>query len=76
MKVKADITIEVDPEDLVEAADAVGEDVIDTLIREVTEAIKKSESYRDMRRAIYHACLDKLREDVAKDFIDKIKGES
>ncbi len=76
MKVKAIVEIDVFPDDLVDAAEAVGSDVIDTLIREVTEAIRKSEAFRDMKRTIYHACLDKLREEVAKDFIDKIKGES
>ena len=76
MKVKADITIDINEEDLEEAGQDIGETLTSCLTREVENAIKESEVWRDLKRSVYHAVLDKLREEVAKDFIDKIKGES
>jgi hypothetical protein len=75
MKVKADITIDINEADLEEAGQDIGETLISCLTREVEKAITESEVWRDLKRAVYHACLDKLREEVAKEFIDKIKGE-
>lgn len=74
MKVKADIVIEIDQADLLEAGEDIGETLISCLTREVERAITESEVWRDLKRAVYHACLDTLREEVAREYIDKIKG--
>lgn len=75
MKVKADITFEIDQSDISDMGYGIGESLVDSLAREVREAIKESETWRDMKRAVYNVCMEKIREEIAKEFIDKIKGE-
>jgi uncharacterized protein YaaW (UPF0174 family) len=76
MKIKADVTIEASERDLGKLTDDIGSDVFGWLSHEIREQIRKSEAWRDLKRTIYNACLEKLREEVAKEFVDKIKGES
>jgi len=76
MKVKADVTIEASERDLGKLTDDIGSDVFGWLSHEIREQIRKSEAWRDLKMTIYHACLEQLREEVAKDFVDKIKGEA
>ena len=76
MKVKADIIIDINEQDLEEAGQDIGETLISCLTREVEDAIRGSEVWHDLKRSVYHAILDTLREEVAKEFIDKIKGGS
>jgi hypothetical protein len=75
MKVNADVTIEYDAKDIENMGLAIDEAVGHQAIRDVTDAIKKSEAFRDLKTQVYHACLDKLRDEVRKEFVDKIKGE-
>jgi hypothetical protein len=75
MKVKANVVIEITGEDFVDMDEDMGEVLQLRLKQEVEEAIMASEVWRDLKRTVYHAVLDKLREEVAKEFIDKIKGE-
>lgn len=76
MKVKADVTIEMSRRDLNELTEDIGSDLSGWLAREIREQIRNSEAWREMRMTVYHACLDKLREEVAKEFVDQIKGGS
>jgi len=76
MKVKADITLEFGQSDISDMGYDIGASVTDHMVREIETAIRESEAFRDMKRAIYHACLDRLREEVTKEFVDKIKGGS
>ena len=76
MKVKADVTIEILEVDFLNMGEDMGETLACRIKSEVQEAIVKSEVWRDLKMQVYHACLDKLREEVAKEFVDKIKGGS
>ena len=74
MKVKANVVIEINEDDLKDIGRDTGEVLEHRLKLEVEEAIMASEVWHGLKRTVYHAVLDKLREEVAKEFIDKIKG--
>lgn len=76
MKVRADVTIEMSERDLGKLTEDIGSDLIGWLSSEINRQIRKSEAWRDLKRTIYHACLEQLRDEVRKEFVDKIKGES
>lgn len=76
MKVVANVEIELTVEDLASIGEEVGDNLTFQLQDEIVKSIKESEAWKDMRRQIYNACLVKLREEIAKDWIEKIKGES
>ncbi len=75
MKVKANVVIEILEADFENMGEDMGEVLECRLKQEIEEAVMKSEVWRDLKRAVYHAVLDKLREEVAKEFIDKIAGK-
>lgn len=75
MKVKAEVVVEILEADFVNLGEDMGENLSCRIKSEIIEAIMVSEVWRDLKRTIYHACLDKLREEVRKEFADKIKGE-
>lgn len=76
MKVKADVTIEMSERDLGKLTDDIGTDVFGWLSHEIRDQIRKSEAWRELKMKIYHACLEQLRDEVRKEFVDKIKGGS
>jgi hypothetical protein len=75
MKIKANVVIEITGEDFVDMDEDMGEVLQLRLKQEIEEAIMASEVWHDLKRTVYHAVLDKLRAEVAKEFVDKIKGE-
>ncbi len=75
MKVKANVVIEILEADFENMGEDMGEVLELRLKQEIEEAVIKSEVWRDLKRTVYHAVLDKLREEVAKEFIDKIAGK-
>lgn len=76
MKVKANVVIEILEADFENMGEDMGEVLACRIKQEIEEAIMASSVWRDLKRSVYHAILDKLRAEVAKEFIDKIKGES
>ena len=76
MKVKADIVIEIDQSDLAEMGEDIGESLTDHMIYEVKDAIKESDAWRELKNTIFQACIEKIRKEIAKDFVDQLKGES
>jgi len=75
MKVKADVTIEIDEKGLAAMGEDFDFDLTRSLVSEVSEAIRNSERWRDLRRAVYHSVLAGLREQLVKDFaLEKVKN--
>jgi hypothetical protein len=75
MRVKAEITIEVDQQDFIDMGQDIGESLTDQMIYEVKEAITESEPWRDLRRVIFTACLERVRDEIKREYLEKVKGE-
>ena len=76
MKVKADVTIEIDDKDFTNIDAELGEELIAHMTDEVLVALKGSEAYRDLRKIIYNACLERIRGDIAREYVEKVEGKS
>jgi hypothetical protein len=76
MIVHANVRMEIDADDLTQWFEDIDDTIASHLRREIEKALLASEAFRDLKRTIYNACLETLREELAKEFVEKIKGKS
>ena len=69
------IVVEVSEEEAFDITEGIGDSLQQTLIQEISNDIRGSEAWRDLRKSVFHACLTELREQVRRDFKIQEKGE-
>ena len=75
MKVRAAVTIDIGKADFENMECDIAEEITREVTGEVTGALKKSEAWRDLKAIIYRACLERIRVEIAEEYIAKVKGE-
>lgn len=76
MIVHAHVQIQIEADELTQIYADIDDTIRAQIEREVVEALQKSEAFMDLKKAIYEACLERIRSDIAKEYIEKVKGES
>jgi len=75
MKISTYVTIDIDKADLEGMECDISENVTREMTNEITRALKESKAWRDLKKIIYEACLERIRKEIAEEYIAKVKGE-
>lgn len=67
------IVVEITENEAFDITEGMGDTLQQTLIQEITNDIRGSEAWRDLRSSVFHACVNEIREQIRKDF--KIQEE-
>ena len=67
MIVNAHVSIDLEADDLTEIYENTEDTIGEMIQREVAEAVKKSDAFRDIKDRIYRACIEELRRELKGD---------
>lgn len=75
MKVKAEITVDMTGVDFEDMELNIADAVITAMTDEVHGALKDSDAWRELKSIIYHACLERIRKEIAAEYVAKVEGK-